>query len=220
MPNHVIVAAAGEGRRFGGAKQFFLFRDHPLFIHVLHSFELNKGISSITLVVPKNKITYAQLLIKKHRLGKVRNIVAGGKRRQDSVLKGLDTIKYSAGIVAIHDGVRPIVSQRLINQGIKLCRRYKAVIFGSIVRDTVKLVKNNKVNKTVDRKNLYLIQTPQFFGIRVLKNAYKMADLSKEYTDEAALLESLSLPVYCFTTDNINIKITRKSDLKLLSKIL
>ncbi len=220
MPNYAIIVAAGKGQRFGGTKQFASFRGRPLFLYALDNFELNRNIKSITVVIPKNNIRYTIKTIKEWQFTKVRNIIAGGRRRQDSVLNALNTIKDKSGIVIIHDGVRPVVTDKLINKGIKLCRKYKAVIFGSKISDTVKGAKNNMVLRTISRNNLYLIQTPQFFDINLLKDAYKSVNLSVEYTDDAAILESLKIPVYLYQGDRFNIKITRKSDLKILNKIL
>lgn len=220
MPNYAIIVAAGKGQRFGGAKQFASFRGRPLFLYALDNFELNKNIKSITVVIPKNNIRYTIKTIKEWQFKKVRNIIAGGRRRQDSVSNALNTIKDKSGIVIIHDGVRPIVTDKLINKGVKLCRKHKAVIFGSKISDTVKGAKNNMVLRTISRNNLYLIQTPQFFDINLLKDAYKSVNLSVEYTDDAAILESLKIPVYLYQGDRFNIKITRKSDLKILNKIL
>lgn len=220
MSIHAVLVAAGKGRRFGGLKQFYSYNDRPLFLYALDNFETNKNINKITVVVPINSIKYVTRTIKEWRFKKVHNIIAGGKRRQNSVLNALNNIKTNSGIVIIHDGVRPVVTDKLINKGIKLCRKYRAVIFGSKISDTVKGAKNNRVTRTISRNNLYLIQTPQFFDINLLKNAYKSANLSVEYTDEAAMLESLEIPVYLFQGDRFNIKITRRNDLKILSKIL
>ena len=134
--------------------------------------------------------------------------------------------QMSALVIISHvkDGVEMAkkmkLPNKLINKGIKLCRKHKAVIFGSKISDTVKGAKNNMVLRTISRNNLYLIQTPQFFDINLLKDAYKSVNLSVEYTDDAAILESLKIPVYLYQGDRFNIKITRKSDLKILNKIL
>ena len=220
MPNYAIIVAAGKGRRFGELKQFYALRGRPILLYAADNFEKNKHIEHILVVVPKNRIKFTEKLIKKWQFKKVCNIIGGGQRRQDSVLNAVNTIKAKTGIVAIHDGVRPIVSKQLINKGITLCRKYKAVIFGTAVRDTVKEIKNHTVVRTLSRKDLYLIQTPQFFQIGSLQNAYKKIDLSMEYTDEAALLESVGTPVFLYKGDSLNIKITKRDDLKILDKIL
>ena len=184
------------------------------------SFQNNKRINSIIIVVPKNKMDFAKQLIKKFKLKKVIKVVSGGKRRQDSVLNGLAQVKKQQGIVLIHDGVRPLITQSLINKGIKLCKKHKAVIFGIPVEETVKESRNHRVLRTVPRKNLFLIQTPQFYDVQLLKKAIKTAVLSREYTDEAAILEAQGIQVHLFQGQLDNIKITRKEDLKLIEKLL
>ena len=219
MCNYAIVVAAGQGRRFGGAKQFHLIHGIPMFIHSIQSFHQNRHIHTIIVVVPKREIAAVRQLIKRFKLGKVKKIVAGGKRRQDSVLRGLNQLKRQSGIVLIHDGVRPLVAQSLIDKGIKLCKRYKAIIFGTAMGDTVKEVKNRRVVRTLPRHNLFLVQTPQFFDIRLLKKAFQQNTLDNEYTDEASLLEAQGVPVYIFQGRRDNIKVTKKDDLKLIEKL-
>ncbi len=220
VSNHAVIVAAGKGQRFGGTKQFFPVRRHPLLFYAVDNFEKNKRIKNIIVVVPKNRIKYTKKLMKKWKLRKVHNVISGGKRRQDSVLNALKSIKSQSGIVIIHDGVRPIVTQNLINKGIRLCCKRKAVVFGSEINDTIKEAKSHLVIKTLPRNRLYLIQTPQFFDLNLLKSAFKEADFSYEYTDEAALLESLKIPVYLYQGDRMNLKITKRQDIKILERFL
>ncbi|KPJ73847.1 hypothetical protein AMJ52_02845 [candidate division TA06 bacterium DG_78] len=220
MANYAVIVAAGRSTRFGQTKQFYPFKGRPLILYALDPFETNAHINDIIVVVPRQRITYTRYLIKKWGYKKIRHIVAGGTRRQDSVLCGLNTLKRQSGIVAIHDGCRPIGVSNLISRGIKLCYKYQAVIFGILVHDTIKRVKKYRVQNTVSRSNLYLIQTPQFFSINLIKRAYAQADLSIDYTDEAAILESLGWPVYCFTGNRFNIKITEVSDLRTINTLL
>ena len=220
MTNYAIVVAAGKGERFGQPKQFYSFRGRPLLSYALDTFENNREINNIIIVVPKKRILQTKSLIRKCGYIKVRHVIAGGKRRQDSVLNGLKTIADKSGIVMIHDGIRPIISSNIIKKGIKLCRKYQAVIFGLPIYDTIKKINKNFVVKTVPRKDLYLIQTPQFFEIKMLKDAFKQANATIEHTDEAAMLESLRIPVYLAIGDRFNIKVTEKTDLKVLNKFL
>jgi len=220
MPNHAVIVAAGKGQRFGGAKQFFPILDCPLLLYAIKIFEKNARIKDITVAVPKNRINYTKKLMKKWKIKKVKNIIQGGRRRQDSVSNALKSIKSQSGIVIIHDGVRPIVTQGLIKKGIHLCRKHKAVVFGLEVNDTIKEAQSHVIKRTLPRERLFLIQTPQFFEIRLLKNAYKTADFSHEYTDEAALLESLNIPVYIYQGDHFNLKVTNKQDIAILSRLL
>ncbi len=219
MRNYAIVVAAGQGRRFGGTKQFHVFHGIPIFIYSLQSFQRNTHIDSIIVVVPGNKTRTAKQLIKEFKLTKVKKIVVGGRRRQDSVSNGLDQIEKQSGIALIHDAVRPLVAQSLIDKGIKLCKKHKAVIFGTAIGDTIKEARNHRVLHTVSRHNLFLVQTPQFFDIRLLKKAFVQNTLDNEYTDEASLLEAQGIPVYIFQGRRDNIKVTKKDDLKLIEKL-
>lgn len=220
MPNHAIIVAAGAGRRFGGLKQFFMVHERPLILYAIDRFESEPLVDAITVVVPASRIAYMKRLKKTWNLKKIRHIVAGGRQRQDSVLNGLHHIRQGRGCIVIHDGVRPVFPKGLIRKGITLCRTYKAVVFGSRVRETIKEVKNRKVIRTVSRKNLFLIKTPQFFEYQLLKRAYREADLTAHYTDDAALCESLNIPVYLFPDDRPNLKITRKSDINRIRHAL
>jgi 2-C-methyl-D-erythritol 4-phosphate cytidylyltransferase len=220
MSNYAIIVAAGKGKRFGQTKQFYPLKRRPLILYALEPFETNPYINDIVVVVPRRRIPYTNRLITGLGYKKIRHIVAGGKQRQDSVLSGLNKLKRKSGIVAIHDGCRPLVRYSLINRGIKLCHKYQAVIFGVPVHDTIKRVKKHHVQNTVPRRGLYLIQTPQFFDINLIRSAYAKADLSIDYTDEAAMLESLGWPVYCFLGNRFNIKITEKNDVKIITALL
>ncbi len=208
-----VIVGAGKGKRFGGLKQFFELAGKPIIIHTAEIFEKNKMVDKIILVVPQRARTRMAILVKKFRLRKIYKIVSGGKRRQDSVLNGIRAIKSEDGMVVIHDAVRPFVSQRLINRGVRLCRRYKAVIFGMPIFDTIKLVRNKKVVITVPRISPYAIQTPQFFDLASLKKAYEKVDFRKEFTDEASILESAGMDVFVFKGEPENIKITTKKDI-------
>jgi 2-C-methyl-D-erythritol 4-phosphate cytidylyltransferase len=216
----VIIVAAGQGRRFGALKQFIRFRGQPLFLYSLAAFDRCKIIDSIILAVPRSKIPYAKRTVKRAGLKKVNAIVAGGRLRQDSVKNALMAVPRTHGIVAIHDAVRPLVSVRMINKGIRLCREHRAVVFGVPVCDTMKQVKNNLVIRTVPRNDMYTVQTPQFFDLALLNEAFSKAGDADEFTDEAALLESQGIKVHLFCGDHFNVKVTTKSDLSLIDKLL
>jgi 2-C-methyl-D-erythritol 4-phosphate cytidylyltransferase len=220
MSNHVIIVAAGAGRRFGGPKQFQVVHGRPLFIFAVSVFEAHKAVQTITLVVPKRRIKAAKKAVKNLGFKKVLSVVAGGKRRQDSVVNGLRTLRNKTGVVVIHDAVRPLVSRRMIQRGIHLCRTYKAVIPGIKAYDTVKRCLRHRVEETVPRDDLFLIQTPQFYDLRLIRQAITRADFRIEYTDEATMLESLGVPIRIFQGDRYNIKVTDKKDLRLVEKLL
>ncbi|MEO0127520.1 MAG: 2-C-methyl-D-erythritol 4-phosphate cytidylyltransferase [candidate division WOR-3 bacterium] len=220
MKVFAIIVGAGKGKRFGGLKQFVEIFGKPLIVHTAECFEKNKFVDKIIVVVPENMIKKAERLVKNFGLKKIYKIVPGGKRRQDSVLNGVKAIKDEQGIIIIHDAVRPFITQGLINRGIKLCRKYKSVIFGTPVFDTIKLTKKNKVICTVPRISPYAVQTPQFFDIKRLREAYKKINFKNEFTDEAGIVENAGMEVFVFKGEPNNIKITTKKDLIFLKKNL
>uniref|UniRef100_A0A7V3RHD3 2-C-methyl-D-erythritol 4-phosphate cytidylyltransferase n=1 Tax=candidate division WOR-3 bacterium TaxID=2052148 RepID=A0A7V3RHD3_UNCW3 len=214
MKVYAVIVGAGRGKRFGGLKQFIIFQGRPLLIYTTEIFEKSELVDSIIIVVPKEMLRKTKKLLNFYCLKKVDEVIPGGERRQDSVYNGIKAIKDDNGVVIIHDAVRPFISQNLINKGINLCKKYKAVIFGMPIFDTIKLVKGNKVIQTIPRVSPFAVQTPQFFNIKLIKEAYDKVDFKKEFTDEASILESLGIPVYIFKGDPENIKITTKQDLK------
>ncbi len=211
--------AAGRGRRFGDYKQFMSINNQALVCHVVKIFKKCKKIDKIILIVPQKKLLYSKNLMKNKGFSSV-IVIAGGKRRQDSVFKGIKWLGHRTGTVVIHDCVRPVINRHIIERGIKLCKKYHAVIMGTPITDTVKSVIGHKVQGTVDRKHLFLIQTPQFFDLNLLQTAYKKTDMKHEYTDEAGLLESAGFSVYLFKGDRSNIKITYKKDVELIKNII
>lgn len=220
MSNHVIVVAAGAGKRFGGQKQYQRVLGRPLFTYATGVFDALPAVKTITLVVPKHRVKATRKLVKDLGYRKVWRVVAGGRRRQDSVVNGLRTLRNKSGVVIIHDAVRPLISRALIQRGIRLCRNHKAVIPGVKAYDTVKRCLKSSVQETVPREDLYLVQTPQFYNLRMLTKAIAQADFRIEYTDEAAMLETLGIPIHVYKGDRYNIKVTDKKDLKLVEKLL
>jgi len=220
MLNHAIIVAAGAGRRFGAKKQFYPVMGQPLFVYATNAFEAHAEIHAIILVVPRAHVKRIRKFLKGLGFKKVLHVVAGGKRRQDSVAKGLATIQDKRGMVIIHDAVRPLVSKTLISRGIRLCQKHKSAIPGIKVRDTVKRVKRQRVAHTIPRHDLYLVQTPQFYDLQTIRKAFLEVDSRIEYTDEAAMLESLGMPVHMFRGEQQNIKVTDKTDLKFVRRIL
>lgn len=220
--NFGLIVAAGKGERFGGTKQFFLLDGKPVVQHVVETFVRCRCIDQIILVVNEPKINYIETLIELNEIKKIRAVVSGGAERQDSVWKGLQALPPTAkGFVAIHDGVRPLFESKILAQGFARCRTNQAVICAIPVTDTIKEVKENRILKTVDRSNLYLIQTPQFYEIELIKKAYQKALNDKFYaTDDSALVERLGVEVQILPGSNANIKITNREDLRLVERLI
>lgn len=219
MNGAVIIPCAGSGKRFGNTtkKQYVHIDQHPLFYHTLLPFLSISELHEIILVVPEEDISCVRESIQKLLNNEKRiRIIAGGKERQDSVFNGLSAIQ-NASFVLVHDGVRPMVTKKLIQECIDATKKYGTCVPGIPLKDTLKEVTDTIVIKTVDRRRYILTQTPQGFSYSLLMNCYKNAQESKKlFTDDASLVESFGHKVYVIPGDEMNIKITTQSDIKLI----
>jgi 2-C-methyl-D-erythritol 4-phosphate cytidylyltransferase len=213
-----IIVAAGEGRRFGSAKPFVLLRDRPVVEHSLAQFEAHPAIDDIILVLRKE----AGGPDYRKRFAKIVAVVGGGTRRQDSVVRGFERLDCGpADIILVHDGVRPLVGRGLIDRVIAKTRECGAAIPAVPVEDTIKETAEGTVIRTLERGNLFRIQTPQGFFREVLERALLKARENGFYgTDEAALVERTGHPVAVVAGDVRNIKITSPADLKIAEAFL
>ena len=215
-----IILAGGKGKRMGSAisKQFIDIKGKPIIYYTLKKFSENKKIDNIIVVLPEDEVKYfKENILKKYEL-RINKIVIGGKERQDSVYNALKSLKNSStDIVLIHDGARPFISERIINEGIKFAEIYGAAAPGVMPKDTIK-VKNEK-NFSVDtpnRANLVSIQTPQVFKSEDIKVAYQKAkDEGYVATDDSQLFERyIDKDIKAVLGDYSNLKITTQEDLK------
>ncbi|MCU0596144.1 MAG: 2-C-methyl-D-erythritol 4-phosphate cytidylyltransferase [Desulfobacterota bacterium] len=221
MKTAAIITAAGAGVRMGGdqAKQFMDLGGRPLLAVTLGCFERSPDIDGIVLVVPPGKADSCRdEIVEKFGLGKVVNVVSGGKRRQDSVRLGLEATEGRYALVLIHDGVRPLVPPDLVSRIVKAMGRYRAVIPAMAARETIKEAdRAGLVVKTHDRSALWLVQTPQAFRYEDILKAHRRAFEEKweEMTDDALLMERTGVPVHIIEGAEENIKITTPRDLEL-----
>jgi 2-C-methyl-D-erythritol 4-phosphate cytidylyltransferase len=213
-----VIVAAGEGKRFGSAKQFALLRGKPVLDWSLETFNDHPGVDEIILVVPdvRSKKSYPA------RYRKIAAVVKGGQRRQDSVSLGFRTIDpRRAGIVLVHDGARPLAGRNLIKRVIEQTRKKGAVVPGLVLDETIKEAASGEVLETLDRTRLFRVQTPQGFFYPLLARALEKASADHFYgTDEAALVERLGERVFIIDGDPRNIKITVPLDLKMAEALL
>lgn len=214
----VVIVAAGEGERFGAPKQFSLLKGKPVLDWSLEKFENHESVDEIILVLKDDE--RGEKILTQYK--KIASVVKGGKRRQDSVLEGFNLIDPpKAGIVLVHDAARPLVDAGLISRVIKVTLEKGAAIPALPVEDTVKEVAEQEVLKTLERKRLFRVQTPQGFFYSVLKEALEKAQQENYYgTDEAALVERMGKRVYVVQGNPKNIKITVPEDIKLAEVFL
>ncbi len=215
-----IIVAGGSGKRMGNSrsKQYLLLGGVPILVHTLRTFERASTINHIILVVPENDIDYTRhSILEQYQISKVKHIVAGGRQRQDSVRNGLDIVSDENEIVVIHDGVRPFVSEEIINASVQKAFEEDAVTVGVAVKDTVKSVDGNGwIKETLKRDTLWLTQTPQAFKREIIKRAYRRAYKDNIYgTDDASLVERINIKVRMINGSYDNIKITTSEDLEL-----
>ena len=213
-----VVPAGGSGTRMGGTvpKQFLELNGKPILYYTLKTLQDCGIISELILVVPEQEYDKACA----NWLGKpeiVTKVVIGGEKRQDSVYNGFCEVSPQTEIVLVHDGVRPFLSRRMIQESVDVAREYGAAITAIPVYDTIKRVDTSGlVSQTVDREGLWRVQTPQVFRYELLKDAFKKANSEKFYgTDEGTLIKHLGKPVKVVEGSERNIKITRPEDLRL-----
>jgi len=220
-----LIPAAGMGRRMGGSmnKQYLLLDNKPILAHTLDLFQQADCIDEIFVVVPAEEIEYCRInVVEKYGITKVRQIVAGGTERQNSVLNGLRAMDCQAGdLVLIHDGVRPFVPLSAIQRSIEMALQYEGALVAVPVKDTVKIVKDAFVAATPPRATLWLAQTPQTFRYSVILAAHESAEADGFFgTDDASLLERSGKRVHVVSGDYRNIKITTPEDLVLAKAFL
>jgi 2-C-methyl-D-erythritol 4-phosphate cytidylyltransferase len=214
-----IIVAAGESGRMGAIDKMFAPINHrPALARVLDTFQGCKKIDQIVVVMRAKNIEDCRRLVKAEGWSKVKEIVLGGKRRQDSVAEGLKRVKEAEWVV-IHDGARPLVTIDLIERGLEAAKETGAAAAAVPVTDTIKTVKDNEiVSKTLQRRNLRAVQTPQVFRSDIIKKAYK--SISRDVTDDAALVEKAGYIVKLYTGSYDNIKITTLDDLAVAEALV
>jgi len=220
-----LIPAAGRGIRMGTKekKPYLTLAGKPILAHTLSVFEQCSLIDETILIVPEKEIKYSRIsIVEAFNFKKVSKIVAGGLKRQDSVWKGLKVLKNGCEIVMVHDGVRPFLSQRNLEESIRQTANYGATVLAVAVKDTIKIVsKQAEVQKTIARNKLWAIQTPQTFKYDILKRAYEKAIKDGFYgTDDSSLVERLGIKVKIIPGSYENIKITTPEDLAFGEAIL
>lgn len=222
--NTAIIAAAGTGARMASdrPKQFLHLAGTPIIFHTLAPFEQCDSIHEVIVVLPAEEAAAFLALAGKRSLRKLSRVVPGGTTRADSVKRGLMAIRpASAGIVVVHDGVRPFVTVEEISSVVAAAESDGAAILVAPVTDTIKQVSDDSVVTTLDRRALRRALTPQCFRYDLLRKAYEHADVNDpSLTDESALVETLGVRVTTIAGDSRNIKITTPQDLLIAEAFL
>lgn len=222
--NSAIIVAAGKSERMGVGtdKAFLSLGARPVLAWSLLAFEQCHDIDQIVLVVRKEQLLATRGAVQMFGISKLRQIVAGGVRRQDSVALGMAALDPDTRIVAVHDGARPCVTPDLISETIRSAKKVGSGVAASRVVDTIKFVERGTiVGHTLERDKLWAVQTPQTFKVELLRKAYAMvAEKDVTITDEAAAMELLKEPVRLVEWPRANPKITTAEDLTVAAALL
>lgn len=221
----VVIVAAGQGKRMMSNinKQYLSLNGRPVLSYSLDFFEQLDIVEEIVVVTGEKEIDYCeQEIIKRFKYNKVSAVIPGGKERQDSVWAGLQRIGTDTGLVAVHDGARPLLSSVVFFRLLKEAEEWGAAIPGIASKDTIKMVdKEGSVCQTLDRSTLFAIQTPQIFNYGQLLTAYQQA-YQEDFrgTDDASLFERYIGRVKMVEGDYNNLKITTPGDLIIAEALL
>lgn len=209
-----LIMAGGKGLRVGSAlpKQFLLLNAKPVLMHTLSTFHAFDAGMRIILVLPDEHRLYWTDLCQQYGFSVPHELVSGGKTRFESVSNGLAAAGED-GLIAIHDGVRPLVTSHLISRCFETAQQSGAVVPVVSVLESLRLVEGGS-NRAVDRAGYRLVQTPQTFQAEVVQRAYREAS-GTDFTDDASVVEAAGYSIQLVEGERQNIKITEATDLQL-----
>lgn len=218
----MIIVAGGKGLRMGSAlpKQFIPIGGKPLLMHTIDVFLQYDKNMHVILVLPIDQQAYWKELCEEYVFQRPYLLANGGNTRFHSVQNGLSLIdRQEDGVVGVHDGVRPFVSLETIRQCYDAAERLGAVVPVTDINETVRYVSSASQSHTVNRDEYKLVQTPQVFGIQLLKQAYQQ-EYIETFTDDASVVEAMGKTIHLVTGNRENIKITTPFDLTIAETLL
>ncbi|HDX9577443.1 2-C-methyl-D-erythritol 4-phosphate cytidylyltransferase [Bacillus cytotoxicus] len=218
----LIIPAAGQGKRMGAGKNklFLQLDDAPIIIHTLRAFEKDEQCRQIILAINEKERSYFEELLQAYHIQKDIKFVQGGNERQDSVYNALMCVREGE-YVLVHDGARPFVTKKMIEDVLQMAKEKGASICAVPVKDTIKKVMHDAVVETVERSQLRAVQTPQGFHVPILLEAHESAKQADFLgTDDASLIERLSKEVGVVEGSYYNIKVTTPEDLVIAESFL
>ena len=214
IKKNVIIVAGGKGQRMGAdlPKQFIPINGMPILMRTIKAFYDFDNKIQIILVIPISHQIYWLDLCEEYNFEIKHRLAKGGDTRFHSVQNGLELVEE--GIAAVHDGVRPFVSQEMIKKCFKDAKTHQAVIPVVDSVDSMRQLDANGKSKIIDRSAIKLVQTPQVFDVELLKKAYKV-EYNKSFTDDASVVEAMGTEIYLTQGEMTNIKVTTPFDLKV-----
>ena len=223
MKTIAILAAAGRGERLGGkrAKLWVEVRGKPLIYYSINCVARAASVDGILLMSPEKDISSLRDSIRAWGVKKIRDVLAGGELRQDTVRLGIEALPKSCGVVVIHDAARPMASAALFERVIEAAIRVGAASAAIQPVDTIARIGHKKSIEYLDRNTLRIIQTPQAFRVEVIRDAHKRAiEEGFEGTDDAGLALRAGHSVELVEGDPGNFKVTYSEDIKRLTQLI
>jgi len=217
-----IVVAAGSSQRMEGIDKLTAdLGGSPLLLWCLRALEASETVSGIYLVVAPERVVEFAALAANAQLSKLRQVLAGGKTRTESVMAGLKALPKTAHLVAIHDAARPLVTPQLIDRAVRAAALDGAAAPGIPVKDTIKRCEGDCAIETPDRAALTAIQTPQCFDRDLLVGALQKAQQDKlTLTDDCSALEHMGMRIRVTKGDERNFKVTTPLDLQIAQMLV
>lgn len=214
MNKAAIIVAGGKGMRMGGSlsKQYLPLAGRPIVMHTLEKFHAAQPSLYLTLVLPYADFDYWKGLCASHHFTLPHQLVAGGANRFQSVKNGLLALPFQEGLVAIHDGVRPFVSEKVIQTSFEKAAEKGSAIPVVDLKDSLRKVEPTGGSSFQDRAHFRLVQTPQTFQLKPLLQAFSVEELAI-FTDDATVYEHQGWEVSLIEGNPENIKLTTPEDL-------
>lgn len=214
----VIITAGGIGKRMESdlPKQFLLLDGKAILVHCVEQFYSYDSEIQIIITLPTSWISYWEKLCLSSNFKIKHILVDGGVERYDSIKNALE--KANGQLIAIHDGVRPLVSVKLIQEGFELAEEMGSAIPVAPIKESIRFVDKGE-NKSLNRAHYFTVQTPQIFQEAILRKAYQIP-FHSAITDDASLVEESGVDLSLFTGEERNIKITTPMDLKIAELLL
>ncbi|RCR65528.1 2-C-methyl-D-erythritol 4-phosphate cytidylyltransferase [Larkinella punicea] len=213
---YVIIVAGGSGSRMGvnTPKQFLPIGGLPILMHTVRRFRSYSSDLQILVVLPSEQISVWEALCRQYQFDEPVLVIPGGKTRFQSVRNGLESIRATDGLVAVHDGVRPFVTAELIRSGFETAEQTGSAVACVPLKDSVRLVQPDGRSQAVDRASYRLIQTPQTFQLALFRDAFRTSE-QPFFTDCASVVEYAGHPITLIDGSYDNIKITTPEDLEI-----
>ncbi|MFI5162455.1 MAG: 2-C-methyl-D-erythritol 4-phosphate cytidylyltransferase [Sphingobacteriales bacterium] len=217
---YAIIVAGGSGTRMRSAvpKQFLLLNGIPMLMHTINAFHFSNTQPKVIVVLHPDSHTYWNELCAEHNFTIAHELINGGETRFHSVKNGINAIEPDDAIIAIHDAVRPLVAKEIIDESYDCAEKYGNAIVAIKSRDSVRQIKDNR-SQSLNRDEIYLIQTPQTFQAEQLKKAY-LQPYQESFTDDASVVEQTGVNINLIAGSYQNMKITFPEDIAIAEFLL